>query len=109
MHVLILALAIAAPDARPAVVDLAPLEGRWFSEGGTELVIRVGSIKVDGHDGFNYFGGQLLLHPRIGRLAIVDGAGKTECRYRLDEDVLWLTVGGQAVEYHRVRIADAAK
>jgi hypothetical protein len=37
----------------------------------------------------------------------VDAAGTIECR--LDEDVLRLTVGGQAVEYRRVRIAEAAR
>ena len=84
MVTLLLALAIAAPDARPAVVELAVLEGRWRSEAGTELVIKGGSVLVDGHDGFNYFGGRLILHPASGRFAIVaDGEPPTEARYKL--------------------------
>jgi hypothetical protein len=109
MVTLLLALAIAAPDARPAVVELARLEGRWLSEAGTELVIQAGTIRVDGHDGFNHFSGRLLLHPATGRFAIVDAAGTTECRYRLGDDVLRLTVGATTVQYGRVRLAEAAK
>jgi hypothetical protein len=46
MHVLILALAIAAPDQRAPGMELARLEGRWFSEAGTELLIQAGTIRV---------------------------------------------------------------
>jgi hypothetical protein len=92
LHVLILSLAIAAPDARPPVMELARLDGRWFSDAGTELVIQAGTIRVDGHDGFNHFSGKLLIHPTTGRFAIVDGAGVTECRYRLDDDMLLLKI-----------------
>jgi len=109
MVALLLSLAIAAPDARRAVMEFARLEGRWFSEGGTELLIQAGTIRVGGHDGFNHFTGKLLIHPRTGRFAIVDAAGVTECRYRLVEDELRLRIGGQVVSYRRVRMAEAAK
>jgi hypothetical protein len=102
MVALILSLAIAAPDARPAVMELARLEGRWFSEGKVELVISGDTIKVDAGDGFNWFTGRLVLHPHTARFVIVgEGEPATECRYRVSGDVLHLITRGVVVEYRR--------
>jgi hypothetical protein len=109
MQALLLVLALAAPDPRPTVTELTLLEGRWLSEGKVELVIRDGIVTVNANDGFNHFSGKLLLHPTSGRFAIVDTAGTIECRYRLDDDVLRLTVGATTVQYRRMRLAEVAK
>jgi hypothetical protein len=106
MLTLLLSLAVAAPDSRPAVMELALLEGHWLSEGKVELVIKDGSITVIANDGFNWFTGRLLVQPRTGRFAIVaEGEPMTECRYRLAGDVLLLTTRGVVVEYRRKGLA----
>jgi hypothetical protein len=98
---LILALAVAGPDPRPAVVDMMMLEGSWRSEAKVELAIRGGTINVDAGDGFNGFSGRLLVQPRSGRFAIAADGNFTEARYELSGDVLILTTGGVKVEYRR--------
>ena len=106
MLTLILWLAIAAPDGRPAVAELALLEGRWRIEGNVELVISGDDIRVDAGDGFNWFAGTLRLHPATGRFAIVaEGEPTTEARYSLKGDVLLLRTAGKAVEYRKKGLA----
>jgi hypothetical protein len=94
MLTLLLTLMIApAPD----------LSGTWLAE-GCQLAIVGRSITVTDAEGFG-FTSRLTLLP--GRLRMTDAAGVLEMPYRIDGERL--TIGGQAVEYRRVRIAETAR